>query len=212
MFSKAATVFYIHDFSKQVNRYISGDFESLVGYPRERSLTEAYFILKIIHQEDRNFLFTIVQKAFIYIDSLSSDLKKSCVLKLNYRIIKNNGEIKWISEHITLMEMDKEGKPTMACGFMTDISYLKPGKIHCEINTCDGGVYLISNEDNNAGFSKRELEVLRLIDKGFSSKEVASNLKISVYTVNNHRRNIMQRFESQNIIEVLSKARKEKVL
>lgn len=38
--------------------------------------------------------------------------------------------------------------------------------------------------------SEREREILILIAKGLSSKEIASNLNISVHTVNTHRKNI----------------------
>lgn len=41
--------------------------------------------------------------------------------------------------------------------------------------------------------SEREAEVLKLIAKGCSSKEIADRLNISLYTVNSHRKNIKQK-------------------
>lgn len=42
----------------------------------------------------------------------------------------------------------------------------------------------------NFELSDREIEVLVLVAKGFSSKEIADKLNISVHTVNTHRKNI----------------------
>lgn len=51
--------------------------------------------------------------------------------------------------------------------------------------------------------SKRELEVLALIAKGYSSKQIADQLFISDYTVQTHRRNLMERYETQTSIELV---------
>lgn len=41
--------------------------------------------------------------------------------------------------------------------------------------------------------SERELDVLKLIVKGFANKEIADNLNISIHTVISHRKNISQK-------------------
>jgi hypothetical protein len=42
-------------------------------------------------------------------------------------------------------------------------------------------------------FSDREFEIIRLIESGLSSEQVAEKLFLSVYTVNTHRRNILKK-------------------
>lgn len=44
--------------------------------------------------------------------------------------------------------------------------------------------------EDNYELSEREREVLLLVAQGFSSKEIADKLNISVHTVNTHRKNI----------------------
>lgn len=46
--------------------------------------------------------------------------------------------------------------------------------------------------------SEREKEVLRLISKGYSSKEIADILCISIYTVSRHRQNIIESMNVKN--------------
>lgn len=51
--------------------------------------------------------------------------------------------------------------------------------------------------------SARECEILEQISCGKASKQIADALNISVYTVNNHRKNIMRKLHCQNIAEAL---------
>lgn len=46
--------------------------------------------------------------------------------------------------------------------------------------------------------SEREMEVLRLIDDGASSKLIADSLGISIHTVSRHRQNILSKFRAVN--------------
>lgn len=66
-------------------------------------------------------------------------------------------------------------------------------------------------EDPN-DISKREKEVLNLIAKGMSNKEIADKLFLSVRTVDAHRYNIMQKLEVKNTAELITKALKKKLI
>ena len=46
--------------------------------------------------------------------------------------------------------------------------------------------------------SRRQLEILSLIAKGVSSKQIADNLNISIYTVNRHRQDILSTLKVAN--------------
>lgn len=46
--------------------------------------------------------------------------------------------------------------------------------------------------------SEREKEIIRLIKKGFSSKEIAAKLFLSVYTIDTHRKNICAKLNLEN--------------
>ncbi|MDP2037331.1 MAG: LuxR C-terminal-related transcriptional regulator [Ignavibacteria bacterium] len=50
-----------------------------------------------------------------------------------------------------------------------------------------------SNDVEHEQLSEREIDVLKLIVKGFSNKEIADNLNISIHTVISHRKNISQK-------------------
>ena len=52
----------------------------------------------------------------------------------------------------------------------------------------------------------REKEILLLIRQGFLSKEIASKLNLSIYTVHNHRKNILAKLNVDNVIEAINRA------
>ncbi len=67
-----------------------------------------------------------------------------------------------------------------------------------------------NNSENETHFTKRELEILKLITKGLSSKEIASKLYISKRTVDGHKANMILKTGSKNVIDLLIYAIKNK--
>ena len=53
--------------------------------------------------------------------------------------------------------------------------------------------------------TKREEEVLILIAKGYRNKEIADNLKISIYTVQNHIQDLFRKMGVRNRTEAANK-------
>jgi DNA-binding NarL/FixJ family response regulator len=49
-----------------------------------------------------------------------------------------------------------------------------------------------------ASLTRREKEILKLLFKGFTSQEIAGQLSISVYTIDTHRKNMLQKFNVHN--------------
>ena len=58
---------------------------------------------------------------------------------------------------------------------------------------------------NEPPISRREAEVLSHIARGHSSKQIAGILGISVYTVNNHRCDILKKTQSKSMAEVVAR-------
>jgi DNA-binding NarL/FixJ family response regulator len=61
-------------------------------------------------------------------------------------------------------------------------------------------------EDAKEFLSQREKEVLQWLSKGFSYKEIASELFISIETVRTHIRNIYEKLHASNRVDALRKA------
>jgi DNA-binding NarL/FixJ family response regulator len=61
-------------------------------------------------------------------------------------------------------------------------------------------------ESTDEFFSKREKEVLKLLAKGFSSRDISSRLFITEKTVESHRKNLVQKAKVKNTNELIAYA------
>ncbi len=57
----------------------------------------------------------------------------------------------------------------------------------------------IDNATSNESLTKREKEILKLLVKGNTTKQIAKSLYISAHTVNAHRKNIMRKLDIKTI-------------
>ncbi|HVI45588.1 MAG TPA: response regulator transcription factor [Chitinophaga sp.] len=76
---------------------------------------------------------------------------------------------------------------------------------------CSGTQRVLNNKDAEytppmPHLTRRETEILKLIGKGYTSHEIASQLFISVYTVDGHRKNLKEKFELSNMTAVIKRA------
>ena len=113
---------------------------------------------------------------------------------------------------------DGKGKPAGVIGVVFDISHFKSDNtiVHTieKAEDKDGcrilllvhkKVYPVI-EPGRKGLSEREIEIIRLIAKGSSSKQIAGALGLSINTVNNHRKTMLNKTASQSSSELVNYA------
>jgi two-component system NarL family response regulator len=61
----------------------------------------------------------------------------------------------------------------------------------------------LSNNKMTAGLSPREREILELVSKGLTNKEVANTLQLSQFTVRNHLNHITEKLEASDRTEAI---------
>jgi len=84
-----------------------------------------------------------------------------------------------------------------------------PGKSENETNcsNIEHSHQLHSCKNNNSpNPTPREVEVLELLIKGLCAKEIANKLFISETTVITHKKNLKEKFNARNTVELISKA------
>lgn len=67
-------------------------------------------------------------------------------------------------------------------------------------------------EKDGLMLSTREIEIIKLISKGLTNKEIASELFISEFTVSTHRKNIFRKTKTHNVASLLALATKLNLL
>ena len=61
-------------------------------------------------------------------------------------------------------------------------------------------------------FSLREIEIIKLIESGLASKQIADKLFLSVHTVNTHRRNILEKCGKDNVSNLIYELKEQGLL
>ena len=67
-----------------------------------------------------------------------------------------------------------------------------------EVKSGKEKVLIIANDSDNSKFSKREIEVLKLICQGLSTTEISEKLFLSKHTIDTHRANLISKTGSKN--------------
>ncbi len=75
------------------------------------------------------------------------------------------------------------------------------------VDTLTGNIDILDYSASGRILSRKEIEVLRLIDCGNSSKDIAGKLNISIHTVSRHRQNIIAKLKVRNSAEACKTAR-----
>lgn len=69
------------------------------------------------------------------------------------------------------------------------------------VNSINGQTIELDKHNDTKILSAREKQILSLIDRGLTSKEIAGTLSISINTVSRHRQEILSKFQVKNSIE-----------
>ena len=160
-----------------------------------------------IHPNDRTQIveYQIEHGQFIY--SLPQEERNDYQQIFQYRILNVKGQYVNVISRQQVLEKDRNGKAWIIMG-VVDIS---PDQAFTErikrtvINVKKGEIFTFVPTDKQ--LTNREKEILLLIRQGFLSKEIADRLHISIYTVNNHRKNILAKLDVDNVMEAINTAR-----
>jgi two-component system invasion response regulator UvrY len=67
-------------------------------------------------------------------------------------------------------------------------------------------------ENNKSNLTRREIEIVRLISEGLTSRDIAQRLFLSLKTVEAHRGNVFRKLKVKNVAEMLKKVREQSLV
>ena len=199
------------DVFKERYDFASDNFATIFGYNPTWIKTirkQGDLLEERIHPNDRAQLveYRIEHGQFIY--SLPREQRNDYQQIFQFRMLNVRQKyVNVISRH-QVIQKDKKGKAWIIMGVMD----LSPDQTPMErikrtvINRKTGEILASTVVPSNQQLTKREKEILLLIRRGFLSKEIAFKLNLSIYTVNNHRKNILAKLNVDNVIEAINRA------
>ena len=164
-------------------------------------------LFELMHPKDVPGVIDTLTQGIEFLLGLPPEEKKDHKLIYDFRLKAKGGTYVRFIQQLVPLELDADGNILL----MLMLNDLVPDRREGDpaqrkmVNIRTGALSLFRGEEGNSRtiLSRREIEVLGLLSKGKRSKEVADELFLSVNTVNNHRRNILEKTNTENTAEAI---------
>jgi DNA-binding CsgD family transcriptional regulator len=215
VFHGAMPVVYLIDYTVGRYVFISHTIEHISGYSSGYVLDGGPELFRnVCWPKDFDIVNKNVFPGNLQALMKSPDGSRNFVFSHNFRLRKKTGEMASIFQHQSVLQSTPEGYPLVSIGFMFDITSLRyEKKIVHTIEECADQTDLYHKklllrkyyfpEEPDGLLSKREVEVLKWICDGLSSKQIADKMFLSIHTVNNHRKHMLEKTNCRNAAELL---------
>lgn len=190
---------------------VTGDSMEVIGYNYEEIIREnTHFVANFIFKDDYRFVTEAIHLAMEYVNGLSEDERIHVYVVFYNRSVRKDGKIITIQNQNIPLVFDKNNIPFVFVNVITDISHICPANIpHAIIiNKFSGQQYhlspnVIELKPRESLFTPRELDVIKLLLKGLTSREISEELNISYETSRTHRKNILNKACTKNTSQLI---------
>lgn len=201
---------FVVDVFKCRYAFASSNFVDLLGYDNHKIATleqQGDYLESRIHPDDLAQLKTLQVQLGKFIYSLPIEQRNNYCNIYGFRVRNSRQKyVRVVSKH-QVLEQARNGKAWLILGNM-DLApdQNKSDQVDCTVlNLKNGEMFSPSILSTpSVHLTQREIEILRLIQRGFLSKEIANKLGISIHTVNIHRQNLLRKLGVQHSIEAIN--------
>ena len=165
------------------------------------------FFIRNIHPADLDLYFKIskaYRKCLCELPETITPMSSS--LEMNFRIRQQDGSYMAILRKITPLSIGEDNKVIVFLSFCQEISLLS-GNNRIRFKCLGLGRERFDEYlrlDTPDLFSGREMEVLNLLAKGYSSSRMANSLFVSINTVNTHRKSLMRKANVNKTVDLIA--------
>lgn len=208
-FASGSYYYYIFNFATLKIEFVSDSVKDVLEIEPEEFNLES--MLGSYHPEDLNKINDKEQIAVDFLfNTITTDQIKDYKVVYTNRMFTKSGKPITILHQAKAIALSAEGKISKVIGVHTDISYLNAPIDHnvSFISYKYPSFYSVSLDKARAQekqlFTKREIEVIELLSKGCSIKEISDQLIISKHTVSTHRKNILRKADVKNTVHLVT--------
>lgn len=175
------------------------NLEKLTGYTLDEFSPED--LVGFTHPEDRQIVKDITKGVVKHVIETPFNGTDSHLF-ISFRFLKKDGTYCKILRQSSAFERDKKGRMVSNFSLLTDITFLDtPDRVEWDVQADELNIKAFKSSIYKAYqnfFTKREKEIIMLIDKGNTSDTIANNLSLSPHTVLTHRKNILRKAKSHS--------------
>lgn len=206
--------YYVIDSPTLTLDFISPGVEDILGISPDEFTFEKF--MEIVHPDDINFFLKCEDRVADFLTN-KVEPEKVTRYKITYCLrekTKTQGYRLFLLQTVTL-QTSEEGSLLKVFGLQTDITHITSQNNHkisfvglmgepsyLELDVFKDDPYQIDTQ--HIHFTKRELEIVKLLGEGLITSEIAELLYISKETVNSHRKNTLLKTGFKNTTQVLA--------
>lgn len=205
--------FHVADLIQARITWASKRSEQMIGIKPEE--LDAYHFMEATHPDDLEKHTLGRSKMFNVANDLYMAKKGRTLLSTDIRIRNSRGEYPNLLFQLFFL-YSESFKTVLLFQVHTDIDSFKSRK--------HGYHYYVGDDFSNFRypdeellmmgnpFTDREFEIIKLIEKGLNTQQIAEKLFISMYTVNTHRSNILHKTDCKSISDLIFDLQKKRLL
>ena len=191
--------------------FVSDNIPELYGLDSHRLFIDGHQpVIEVVHPDDIYYGLLVRKKIYSILSSFSNEEKMDYKAIHEMRVRNLRGEYIRIIDQEQVIESDKSGNIWLMLSVI-DVDASNDSEIvksHLYNFKTGEQIFIDLSDTLKEPLTNRELEVLRLMKQGSLSKEIANTLKVSINTVNTHRRNILRKLKANNSIEAVNFAQR----
>lgn len=198
----------IHAAGGMLEKMMPFAMKDFVGCPPE-------ILFKCTHPDDLPKLFAFTNFWINYFQSASNERKIYLKPTIYTRLQTAQESYKWMMVQYVENLYDENGNIKFGLTLVTNIAHIKTdGEAmmslldaydnSCQLFYCASPNNILPYEIEMPKLTQRELEVIRLLAAGFSSKQIATELNIAQKTTDNHRQNLLHKTNTKSTGELVA--------
>ena len=191
----------------------SGGFAGIIGlsdYSAENSIWEKT-ILSLMPETDLDEKYLAELRFLRFLHSVAPAIRRRYYLVSNLRMTRPDGTLTDVCHRMYYLY----GEGGLTIDFAICLYGPQTGDGRCgsaAVDSLTGEMIPLCSGGENEILSPRERQVLKLIDSGMTSTDIAAHLSISRHTVSRHRQEILAKLKVKNSVEACRRAKNLKII
>lgn len=205
------------DYSKSEYVVMTDGSKLITGYDPRSFLENGIPMLIDLYQKDDFKIYNecIFKTNQDFLKSKEQSEHHKFIFSYTFRVRHKNGTYVPILQRGCYITSKETGLPLYSLGMVLDISMFKRDRVMyhtiekiennndiLDRHTIQQNYFFPYGEDKL--LSNQELNILKYMAEGFSSKQIAGKLKIAENTVANHRKNMLKKTNTKNVAELVA--------
>lgn len=220
LFTSGPFTYFMLDFFDMSISYTSSSFKEMLGLDPPSATLNG--LLELLHPDDVPF---VAKAEELAARMLYNDIGKDKITryKTNYcfRLKMPDGSYQLALHQAIVLTTDENGGFGKALNILTNIHHITTQNnyklsligLYGEPSFLNIDVNLKSlPAPSRPLFTKRETELIALLAEGYTNKEIAAKLFISIETVKNHRKNVIRKAGVKTSAELISRCIQDGVI